>query len=81
MKPLSQESGSEFTGGGRQCWGLVLKCYELKTRQHKMLNIKILRPLKHYFPEDLMSFGRRLKMINYEGLTFVVRSKMMQNKI
>jgi hypothetical protein len=20
------QSGSEFTGGGRQCWGLVLKC-------------------------------------------------------
>jgi hypothetical protein len=46
-----------------------------------MLNIKALRPLKHYFPEDLMSFGRRSKMMNYEGLTFVVRSKIMQNKI
>jgi hypothetical protein len=42
------------------CWGLVLKCYELRTRQHKMLNINILRPLKHYFPKDLMNFGRRL---------------------
>jgi hypothetical protein len=63
------------------CWGLVLKCYELKTRQHKMLNIKTLRPLKHYFPEDLMSFGRRLKMLNYGGLTFIVRSKITQNKI
>jgi hypothetical protein len=20
-------NGSEFTGGGRQCWGLVLKCF------------------------------------------------------
>jgi hypothetical protein len=29
-------------GGG--CWGLVLKCYELKTRQHKMLNVNVLRP-------------------------------------
>jgi hypothetical protein len=46
-----------------------------------MLNIKTLRPLKGYFPEDLMSFGRRLKMMNYEGLTFVVRSKITQNKI
>jgi hypothetical protein len=26
------------------CWGLVLKCYELRTRQHKMLNVNILRP-------------------------------------
>jgi hypothetical protein len=32
------------------CWGLVLKCYELRTRQHKMLNVNILRPSKHYFP-------------------------------
>jgi hypothetical protein len=56
---ISSESGSEFTGGGRQCWGLVLKCYELRTRQHKMLNINALRPLKHYLPKDLMNFGRR----------------------
>jgi hypothetical protein len=63
------------------CWGLVLKCYELRTRQHKMLNVKALRPLKHYFPEDLMSFGRRSWMINYEGPTFVIRSKIMRNKI
>jgi hypothetical protein len=26
---ISSKSGSEFTGGGRQCWGLVLKCYAL----------------------------------------------------
>src|SRR6187455_1943902 len=31
----NSKSGSEFTGGGRQCWGLVLKCYELRTRQHR----------------------------------------------
>jgi hypothetical protein len=56
----SSRNGSEFTGGGRQCWGLVLKCYELRTRQHKMLNIKALRPSKHYFPLDIMDFGRSL---------------------
>jgi hypothetical protein len=56
----SFRNGSEFTGGGRQCWGLVLKCYELRTRQYKMLNIKALRPSKHYFPLDIMDFGRRL---------------------
>jgi hypothetical protein len=78
---IVSKSGSEFTGGGRQCWGLVLKCYELRTRQHKMLNIKALNPLKHYFPEDLMNFGRRSWMKNYEGPTFVIRSKIMQNKI
>jgi hypothetical protein len=32
------------------CWGLVLKCYELRIRQHKMLNVNALRPLKHYSP-------------------------------
>jgi hypothetical protein len=42
------------------CWGLALKYYELRTRQHKMLNIDVLRPLKYYFPKDSMNFGRRL---------------------
>jgi hypothetical protein len=26
------------------CWRLVLKCYELRTRQHKMLNVNVLHP-------------------------------------
>jgi hypothetical protein len=38
------------------CWGLVLKCYELRRRQHKMLNVNVLRPSKHYFPWDIMIF-------------------------
>jgi hypothetical protein len=42
------------------CWGLVLKCYELRTRQHKMLMVKDLRPSKHYLPKDIMIFRRRL---------------------
>jgi hypothetical protein len=32
-----------------ECWGLVLKCYESRTRQHKVLNVNVLRPSKHYF--------------------------------
>ena len=48
-------------GGECDCWWLVLKCYELGTRQHKMLNVNILRPSKHYFPKDIMIFGRRLQ--------------------
>jgi hypothetical protein len=44
------------------CWGLVLKCYELRTRQHKMLNINALHPLKHYFPKDVL----RTKVIMVE---------------
>jgi hypothetical protein len=41
------------------CWGLVIKCFELRTRQHKMLNVNALRPLKHYLPKGIMTFGRR----------------------
>jgi hypothetical protein len=41
---INSKSGSEFTGGGHQCWGLVIKCYESRTRQHKTLNVKVLRP-------------------------------------
>jgi hypothetical protein len=44
------KNGSEFTGGGRQCWGLVLKYYESRTRQHKMLNIKSPSSFKSLFP-------------------------------
>jgi hypothetical protein len=40
----------EFTGGKRQCWGLVLKCYELRTRQHKMLKVKVSSSFEALFP-------------------------------
>jgi hypothetical protein len=32
----NSKNGREFTGGGRQCWVLVLKCYESRTRQHNV---------------------------------------------
>jgi hypothetical protein len=42
------------------CWGLVLKCYKLRTRQHKnRLFVNAIRPSEHYFPKDIMIFGRR----------------------
>jgi hypothetical protein len=44
----------------RLCWGLVLKFYELRTRQPKMLMVKVLRTSKHYLPQDIMIFRRRL---------------------
>jgi hypothetical protein len=56
-----------------KCWRLVLKCYELRTRQHKMLNINALRSLKHYLLKDLMNFGRRPWVEYHEGHTFVIR--------
>jgi hypothetical protein len=38
-----QRSEGVFSGLG-ECWRLVLRCYELRTRQHKMLNVNVLRP-------------------------------------
>jgi hypothetical protein len=32
------------------CWRLILKCYESRTRQHKMLNIKSPSSFKSLFP-------------------------------
>jgi hypothetical protein len=51
----SDSSAHDFPSGVTKkyvgtCWGLVLKCYESRTRQHKVLNVNILRPSKHYFP-------------------------------
>jgi hypothetical protein len=43
----------DWQGGARvevTCWGLVLKCYELRTRQHiKKLMVNALHSSKHYF--------------------------------
>jgi hypothetical protein len=44
------KSGSEFTGGGRQCWGLVLKCYESRTRQHKSVKCQAPSSLETVYP-------------------------------
>jgi hypothetical protein len=46
----NSKSGNEFTGGGRQCCGLVLKCYELRTRQHKSVKCKTPSSLKTVYP-------------------------------
>jgi hypothetical protein len=41
----------DYTPVFSTCCGLVLKCYELRTRQHRnKLIVKALRPSKHYFP-------------------------------
>jgi hypothetical protein len=44
------ESSAPSTATDDGCWGLVLKCYELRTRQHKMLKVNAPRPSKHYLP-------------------------------
>ena len=59
LRSHCRSCGSEFTHGGRQCWGLVLNCYELRTRQHKVLNVNVLRPWD-IIPLGIMDLGRRL---------------------
>jgi hypothetical protein len=46
----SRSEGQDLNDRIGICWGLVLKCYESKTRKHKVLNVNGLRPSKHYFP-------------------------------
>jgi hypothetical protein len=59
MRRVASSRGTGSTVEEARVGGLVLKCYELRTRQHKMLHINALRPLKHYLPKDLMNFGRK----------------------
>jgi hypothetical protein len=33
----------------KESWGLVLNCYEIRTRQHRVLIVKYLHHPKHYF--------------------------------
>jgi hypothetical protein len=44
MQQLCYRRALSLRSMKRRCWGLVLKCYELRTRQHKMLNDTVLRP-------------------------------------
>jgi hypothetical protein len=81
MKVILSETTTEQNLEDATCWGLVLKCYELRTRQYKILNNNELRPLKHYFPKALMNFERRPRALYHEGHTFVIKHKAMQNKI
>jgi hypothetical protein len=57
-----QRQIDEATEEVRHCWRLVLKCYELRTRQHKMLNDIVLRP-RSIIPLRIMGLGRRLMRI------------------
>jgi hypothetical protein len=54
--------GSRSLGDEDCCWGLVLKCYELRTRQHEVLNINVLRP-RNIIPLRIMDLGRRLMKV------------------
>jgi hypothetical protein len=56
---VSKARGHAINDALGRCWGLVLKCFELRKRQHKMLNVNALRPLKDYLLKGIMNFGRR----------------------
>jgi hypothetical protein len=47
MSPQTDDRESQQQ---RQCWRLVLKYYESRTRQHKMLNIESPSSFKSLFP-------------------------------
>jgi hypothetical protein len=56
MCGIAQKILCQIIGLDWMCWGLVLKYYELRTRQHEILNVNVLRPSKHYSPQDIMIF-------------------------
>jgi hypothetical protein len=71
IKKIRSDNGTEFKNSqiegfleeeGIKCWRLVLKCSELRTRQHKMLNVNVLRP-RSIIPLRIMILGRRLMRI------------------
>ena len=43
------EENIDFTSHDK-CWGLVLKCFKLRTRQHKMLMVKSPSSSEALFP-------------------------------
>jgi hypothetical protein len=63
---LKLEQGSKNFRFQWQCWGLVLKCYELRTRQHK--NIKYKCP----------SSAEALSPQGFNELRTKVKSKILQ---
>jgi hypothetical protein len=61
------KNGSELTGGGRQCWVLVLKCYESRTRQHENVKCRTPSPLETLYPFGYNEFRTKVT----EERTFV----------
>jgi hypothetical protein len=73
---ISSESGSEFTGGGRQCWGLVLKCFELRTRQHKDVKYKCPSSAEALSPQGFNEL--RTKVISKVSRRFHLRDHIFK---
>jgi hypothetical protein len=45
--------------GRTACWSLVLNCFGIKNKATQLLNVKDLRPSKHYLLSDIMISRRR----------------------
>jgi hypothetical protein len=73
---ISSESGSEITGGGRQCWGLVLKCFELRTRQHKDVKYKCPSSAEALSPQGFNEL--RTKVISKVSRRFHLRDHIFK---
>jgi hypothetical protein len=75
-KAINSESGSEFTGGGHQCWGLVLKCFELRTRQHKDVKYKCPSSAEALSPQGFNEL--RTKVISKVSRRFHLRDHIFK---
>jgi hypothetical protein len=66
-------SGSEFTGGGRQCWGLVLKCFGLKRDENTSVTQKQMPSQPEQYGSTVHLFidvGRSPCKITFMSTTF-----------
>jgi hypothetical protein len=61
--PGDEDYDSDEVAQIRHCWGLVLKCYESRTRQHKMLNIKSPSSFKSLFPFGYNEFRTKVMKV------------------
>jgi hypothetical protein len=61
--PGDEDYDSDEVTQIRHCWGLVLKWYESRTRQHKMLNIKSPSSFKSLFPFGYNEFRTKVMKV------------------
>jgi hypothetical protein len=61
--PGDEDYDSDEVAQIRHCWGLVLKWYESRTRQHKMLNIKSPSSFKSLFPFGYNEFRTKVMKV------------------
>jgi hypothetical protein len=73
----SSRNGSEFTGGGRQCWGLALKCFGLKESKGTSVMLKQMLSQRELYGSTVHLFigtGRSPCKITLMPFTFINNS-------